>query len=58
VKILWVFAHPEQSSLNGSLLKEGLRIRRTLAAHFVTDLVLRPELAPGLAGIAVHYRDQ
>jgi NAD(P)H dehydrogenase (quinone) len=26
LKVLWVFAHPEQSSLNGSLMKEGLRV--------------------------------
>ena len=30
MNVLWVFAHPEQSSLNGSLLTEGLRILEDL----------------------------
>ena len=32
MKILWVFAHPEQRSLNGSLMAEGLR-ELTAAGH-------------------------
>lgn len=30
MNVLWVFAHPEQSSLNGSLLTEGLRVLEDL----------------------------
>jgi NAD(P)H dehydrogenase (quinone) len=39
VKVLWVFAHPEQSSLNGSLMKEGLQILTELGHDYqVSDL--------------------
>jgi NAD(P)H dehydrogenase (quinone) len=39
VNVLWVFAHPEQSSLNGSLLTEGMRILDDLGHdHKVSDL--------------------
>ncbi|MBU8829365.1 NAD(P)H-dependent oxidoreductase [Mycolicibacterium goodii] len=39
MKVLWVFAHPEQASLNGSLLAEGLRILDELGhEHLVSDL--------------------
>ena len=78
MKVLRVFAHPEQSSLKGSPLNEGLRILDDLGREwqlsdlyamkwkavvdhdgdYDSDLLLRPELAPGLAGITVHYRDQ
>ncbi|MFE0173357.1 NAD(P)H-dependent oxidoreductase [Streptomyces sp. NPDC059002] len=39
MKILWVFAHPEQRSLNGSLMTEGLRTLEELGhEHRVSDL--------------------
>ncbi|ATL31835.1 NAD(P)H-dependent oxidoreductase [Streptomyces formicae] len=39
MKILWVFAHPEQCSLNGSLMAEGLRTLTGLGhEHRVSDL--------------------
>ncbi|GFG48575.1 NADPH:quinone reductase [Mycolicibacterium agri] len=39
MKVLWVFAHPEQSSLNGSLMKEGLQILTELGHDYqVSDL--------------------
>ncbi|AKS36301.1 NAD(P)H-dependent oxidoreductase [Mycolicibacterium goodii] len=39
MKVLWVFAHPEQASLNGSVLQEGLRILDELGHEYqVSDL--------------------
>lgn len=39
MKVLWVFAHPEQASLNGSLLQAGLGILDQLGhEHRVSDL--------------------
>lgn len=39
MKVLWVFAHPEQASLNGSLMQEGLGILEELGHEYqVSDL--------------------
>ncbi|MEU4798830.1 NAD(P)H-dependent oxidoreductase [Streptomyces sp. NPDC023327] len=39
MKVLWIFAHPEQRSLNGSLMAEGLRTLDALGhEHRVSDL--------------------
>ncbi|AXK32252.1 flavodoxin family protein [Streptomyces armeniacus] len=39
MKVLWIFAHPEQRSLNASLMAEGLRTLRTHGhEHRVSDL--------------------
>ncbi|WP_399932810.1 NAD(P)H-dependent oxidoreductase [Streptomyces kanamyceticus] len=39
MKVLWIFAHPEQRSLNGSLMRDGLRTLEALGhEHRVSDL--------------------
>ncbi|MFF8641279.1 NAD(P)H-dependent oxidoreductase [Streptomyces sp. NPDC015345] len=39
MKVLWIFAHPEQHSLNGSLMSDGLRTLEALGhEHRVSDL--------------------
>jgi NAD(P)H dehydrogenase (quinone) len=33
MNVLWIFAHPEQQSLNGALRRDGLRLLRSLGHH-------------------------